>query len=298
MLLMLNRGHAQPPQVIALGFPACVAVPKDAASCWLVGGHTLAQLDLKTHRIVDRYDWPQRNFSSSAGNYGDLVLGGTSDIEMGCLGVWDSSKQSRFRWIHDDLPFPITCVATVGDRVIAGNDQGEVAAFELESGKEIWKQQMHSKMVTSAVAVPGVLCVTADWIGKLVVFDSLDGQPQSDFQQHRDRVSNLVSGLAEPTPQVISGSRDGTVRLWYPTQGRLVRFVQMGEPITALENSGGGSVIAATRDAKLSRIDMQTAQVVSSQASNLEYVSYLLAVDGQTVLALDGKGSASLIAVE
>ncbi|MEZ6136385.1 MAG: PQQ-binding-like beta-propeller repeat protein [Pirellulaceae bacterium] len=310
-LVLANRAMAQvapaqPPAPseslaasIQLDFPAASGVlSQDRQSCLLIGGHSLARLDLQSMQVVQQHNLESYVFSAIAALQNTVVVAGAADIENGFVGRCRYDDLSQFEWINDDLEFPATSVCAAGDLVIAGNERGELMAFAAGRGELRWKKSLHSKLVTSLAALGEQQCASSDWTGKLIIFDTTDGHAQTDFQQHRDR----VTALATPNPisasspvRLFSGSRDGTARLWYADQRRLVRFVQLESPVTSIAVLDEALIVAATRDARLHVIDMSAAKVIRDYAPSLQYITHVVALDNRHVLALDGRGSAQAL---
>ncbi len=284
-----------------VGFPAVrwLAPPavdqSSSAGGWLIGGHSLQHFDIADWQAAQPTDWPDQVLHD--GLWVDaqrLLVAGACDIEQGCLATCDAATGDLI-WRRDDLPHPLTCVAATENLAIAGDDRGRISAFEMASGQPVWSREMHTKLVTAMVAIDSQICVSSDWGGKIVVFEAASGQELTNFQQHRDRVTDLAVWTdddANPNtpPRLFSGSRDGTVRLWYPQQRRLVRFVQLDAPVTALLPLSRDRVWVATNDARLHLLDMERARVLASMASGLNYVVELARRDATSLLALNGTG--------
>lgn len=319
--------------------PASGAVASASVNgLWLYGGHSVAKFDFgedtvrggdSTFLYPSRpYDRPLEKTAASPSQRLDLadslmaavaevsqvashmlLIAGTQDHELGWLGRYDFSV-GAFAWRHSDLNRPITSLAMFGERVIVGNDAGELAAFEATSGQVLWEQAPHAKLVTAVVRMTDTLGASGDWTGKIVLWDPATGNSLGDFQQHRDRIVSLtlLNPAASPgittqgqssevvdTPWMVSASRDGTVRLWYPKQRRLVRFVQLDQPLTALAALSATQVVVATNDARLHHIDLEQAKVLATYDCQIDFVTQLVALEPTRVLALQGTGAVERI---
>ncbi len=303
-----------------LDFPA-IGTTASESSRWFYGGHTAERFDLQhPHFVGDEHAGDASKifgFGSPAlqrvelpdtvitqlthPNPTALVIAGTYESAAGMLGSYDVSTRS-FAWRHNDLPHPITSMTATDNLVIVGDDAGEVRAFGAANGAPQWVRNSHAKMVTSVVNISDVMGASGDWTGKIELWNPKDGAPISSFQQHRDRIVGLVKMIGEDSTtstiaSMASASRDGTVRLWYPAQRRLVRFVQLEKPITAITGLSSSRVVVATNDAVLHLIDLTHAKVVSSTQCTIDFVTHIFQVDDSLLMALQGNGEVELVRV-
>jgi WD40 repeat protein len=72
---------------------------------------------------------------------------------------------------------------------------------------------------------------------------------------------------ATPRPYLASASGDGSVRIWQPTIGRMVRIVRHPQPVFALAWArDGGQVFSAAQDGRLRKIDGDSDEIVAERA--------------------------------
>lgn len=264
------------------------ASTQSPAHLLVAGGHDVARLNLKSLELDQHLSLQDVRVARCATlPDGRWLIAGAQDLEYGFLALYEPSS-GRADWTHAELPAPVTSLAVAGEVCVVGDDQGSVSAFACTTGEPVWSAPLHSKLVTDLVALEEPLCASADWIGKIVLFDCRSGSEVANFQQHRDRVTSLAAALSSQPSRLLSTSRDATVRLWYPTQRRLVRFAQLPEPATALAKLSDREVVVATRDGQLHVVDMNAAKVQTKLPSQLDYVQALHPVGGQRVLASDG----------
>ncbi len=217
-----------------------------------------------------------------------VVVGATEDQEgFVAARTLDAGHEL---WRVDGLEGVPVCIAVDHELVFVGDDAGTVTAYRAEDGHRVWTRQVHSKLVTSIVAFPTGMIASADWGGKIVVARREDGGELHDFQQHRDRVSDLGGWYSGSPTRLYSCGWDGTVRLWYPEQFRMVRFTQLSEPVIGLEVVDRSQVVTSTYDGRLQWIDMNLAKVARSEPSGLSFVHAMLLVDRDRLLLSDGLG--------
>lgn len=311
ILWLLLIGCMPPsPQVLAqtarLDFPARAAwidLAEERLDPYLVGGHTLARLDLGTLAAEPLANLAEQTITGGASRgAAACLLFGSQRHESGWAGKYDAPSR-QFAW-QSELPAPITSGCTQADGLLLGDERGTVRRLESDTGQVLWAAELHVKMVTAVSDISPQLAASGDWLGNIQMFDPSSGRLLGSLRQHRDRITGLVS-LAAPAdsfPRFASGSRDGTVRLWYPQQGRMVRFVQVDAPVTtlaAIPPSKDGSisewmVLAATQQGPLHVIDLSVARVIRTIPSPLEDVVAMLPLADKRWLALDGRGNVAL----
>ncbi len=216
-----------------------------------------------------------------------IVLAGAQKIEYGFVAKLSEDLETM-QWVAAELPSRVICVAANQQHVAVGCEDGSISCFDAETGTKIWNQQTHSKMITAACIVssgslPDAILATGDWTGKIVVTELANGREVHSMSQHRDRITALdtwTSPTKNAQTRLYSASRDGTVRLWYPAQRRLVRFVQLPNPITAIKRLEGDQVLAFQNSGQMVQVDLATAEVSPTWPSPLPHVTSTIVVDG------------------
>lgn len=263
---------------------------------WLAGGNCAQVVEIGAHAERQRrWEFPGIRVNGISPKNERLFVAGVENFEYGYLACF-STGDRQLDWTRQDLPDPLTGLCVTEDVVIVGSDRGTLYASDIDSGLPIWQADLHSKMVTALVALGGGLCASGDWTGKIVIFDANTGAVTTEFQQHRDRIIELL--VDQDGGRLFSGSHDGTVRMWYPTQGRLVRFVQLQHPVTALSSAANEQVVVATQDGQVHLLDLGEARVLNSGLSGLGYVHALRHVEGMQFLLSDGRTDVRLFELD
>jgi outer membrane protein assembly factor BamB len=119
-----------------------------------------------------------------------------------------------------------TGAASDGTLVAAATREGDVIAWDLASGKQLWKSSLNAEIISTPAVADGIIAtLTTD--GRLVGFDAADGRRRWVVQRAAPsltlRVPSPVIGVRGgflvglPAGRVIAlGSRDGQVR-WETT---------------------------------------------------------------------------------
>jgi outer membrane protein assembly factor BamB len=78
----------------------------------------------------------------------------------------------------------VTPVTISGDKVYFSSTNKEVVALDLESGKELWKNQLQSSIATQPVVYKG-LVIFGEWIGAVKMLDAQSGKLVSEYRTGR-----------------------------------------------------------------------------------------------------------------
>lgn len=238
------------------------------------GGHSIRSVDVSNFETTLLGNFPDSTIACCVNLLdGTLLIAGTLDLEYGFVGRWKIENQS-WVWRQDKFENPITAAGCNQRHCVVGDDLGVITRLQLLDGKLDWTKSIHSKAVTSIVLVGEENIASGDWSGKIVLSASSDGGEIRQFRQHQDAITSILElrsvGGARETSSVrklVTASRDGTVRLWYPEQGRLVRFIQLSSPAVAMAVLADELVIVATSDGRLHQCDLGSAKVLSSRVA-------------------------------
>lgn len=287
-LLLANIGFGQLKwsKSLDVGFPV-IAIEANNDVLYLCGGHNVASYAPSSGKMKQILHLSDVRISAVRLYSDHVLVAGTYDFDKGYFAAHRILDGTQ-KWSVDDLPDAVTSLDTAGEVAAIGDEAGTIRIVSLPDGSVKQEINSHSKVVTAVSMFDESLCASADWVGKIVLCSPQNGAIEFDFQQHRDHVVALVASTDSTTPRLYSASRDGTVRLWYPAQHRLVRFVQLQQPVTCLVDLGEGILLAATRNAEIHRIDMNKAKVVASYDSGMHYVSCMSNTEGSLVVS-DGR---------
>ncbi|GAB5405094.1 MAG: hypothetical protein Aurels2KO_33250 [Aureliella sp.] len=183
--------------------------------------------------------------------------------------------QSLSAWCLTDLPSPVTCLNVAVDTVVIGDRQGELRSLDASTGESNWICSAHSKLitcVTSLTTSKGTRWIASgDWGGKIVVSEAGSGKQIESYALHRGALTDLLAFHGQPT-RLVSTSRDGTVRLWYIEQHRLVRFHRQPAPVLSASRWQDDTVLTSTRHSELMWIDLSSAECTQTAQSPIDYI--------------------------
>lgn len=239
-----------------------------------------------------------------------LALAGGRPSERGAfeLRAWPSGELAARRADRDDLIYAVSWSPDSALVLCCGHD-ARATLHDARDGAVVSALHGHLSPVLCGCFTPdGATVVTGSADSSLRTWHAATGERQRVLENHTEAVHDLAlrpAGSADELPMVASAGADGTVRLWQPTIGRLVRFARLPSRALALEWSRDGAyVLVASVDGRLRVIDPDTVAVVATLDA-LDGWAYSLAVppaDGSGVLTvavagLDGRVEAVRVAV-
>jgi WD40 repeat protein len=155
-------------------------------------------------------------------------------LDVQNLTLWNNQNRSVVRTWPTPFNAYHTAISNTGQRaVIAG--KSEVAIFEADSDQLISQWNVQSFLDDATVTLiqlheSGNIVLVGMSDGGVLFFDLLKGQ-QSKFAMHTGPVSQLIyqSSLA-----VWSASTDGSIALWQPSDGKLLKEHQLPHRVMAI----------------------------------------------------------------
>jgi WD40 repeat protein len=195
-----------------------------------------------------------------------LAVAGGRPAESGDLEIynWPASERIARRSPHDDLIYGVAWRSD-GRAVVTASWDKTARVVDL-AGRDDVKLAGHSRGVVAISFLPDdATIVTASADQSLRVWDAASGRQLRSLENHTAAVRSLAVRPQQSggPAMVASAGDDGTVRLWQPAIGRLVRFARLPEPPLDLAWSPRGDrLLAACRDGRLRIIDPDTAVII------------------------------------
>jgi WD40 repeat protein len=144
-----------------------------------------------------------------------------------------------------------------GTKLYSASADKTLRGWNLADGKPLWQIDSTAGMRDLAVNKDGSLAITADEDNKLRVWSTSteekkdeDGKPEPivpvrELAGHSKPVTSVALVLPAGT-QIISGSEDGSVRVWDINSGNSVRTMNHGGSVTDVAASADGKAFAST----------------------------------------------------
>jgi WD40 repeat protein len=204
---------------------------------------------------------------------------------------WPEGKLRRRADVSKDLLYGVGWRGDSLALVTAGADQ-VVRVHDAAALKELRSLEGHSRAAMAAVFLPTGAVVSAGLDESVRVWSADKGALLRTLSNHTRPVLGLAvrPGTGKALPMVASVGEDGTLRLWQPTIGRLVRFVRLKSvPLAVAWSADGEKVMASCKDGRLRVIDPDTAEVLSERRA-IDGVAHSLAVAKDGSALVGGKG--------
>lgn len=176
-----------------------------------------------------------------------------------------------------------------GANLYSASADKTLRGWNLAEGKELWKVESPAAMRDLTINKDGKLAVTADEDNKIRIWSTApevkkdkDGKPEPikpvrEIAGHSKPVTSVAIIL--PTgSQVVSGSEDGTVRIWDINNGRQIRSMNHGGIVTDVAASSDGKALASTSTVNTAKLwnaanGQQLAEVKGSIPAQQELVA-------------------------
>ncbi|MCI0357060.1 MAG: hypothetical protein L0211_01065 [Planctomycetaceae bacterium] len=275
-LTILLLAAAPSPPIIALAITPNGAQVVTASQAG-VQIHSLPDLAIKRSLATDLVQVHDLAFSPDGKL---LAIAGGSPAEQGRVEVrqWPDATLKTTLAAGGDLAYRLAWNADNSQLAIAGGDRK--VRIAPASGGETKTYECHSAAVLSTAWLPADDLVLSAGIDQSIrVLEPATGNIRRSLDNHTAAVRDLAirPGKHDGPVMVASCGADRTVRFWQPTIGRLVRFVRLPSPPTALAWTPSGShVLAACEDGKLRAVDPQTIEV-QHLGPGLDGVAYAVA---------------------
>lgn len=197
-------------------------------------------------------------------------IGGVSG-ESGRVALW-SFGSGELEWeleLGGDLLYDLAWAPDGSSLVTAGGD-GYLTRLALD-GEVLAEWEAHSAAVLSVAIAPDGLLVSGSADRSIGVWR--DDRRVRSISNHAERVTALA--FAPDGKRLASASADGTVRIWQPAIGRLMKIIREhdGEVLDVLWNEHG--LFSACADGQVRELDDVQAKVVRTLDGHGDWVERL-----------------------
>jgi WD40 repeat protein len=199
-----------------------------------------------------------------------LACAGGSPAESGGVELWSWPERKFLRRIeeHDDVVHAVAWLAQGKLLATAGVDR-TVRIFD-RGGRCLATLRGHSGPVLSLAASPdGKLLCSGSGDQTIRLWDTTDWKLVRSLNNHLGAVHALAFRPGWQPGQLAvlaSAAEDGTVRIWQPDIGRMVRIVRHPAPVLGLAwGDDGGRLHSTAKDGNLRTIDGDSDQVLQTR---------------------------------
>jgi len=169
------------------------------------------------------------------------------------LKVWNLSASTLLRTLESGNDYDITAVAFSpdGSSVAAGDGENTVRVWDAATGDEQLALNGHESVISGVAFSPdGRHLVSASWDHDLILWDARTGRQANTLHGHMDEISCVAF---TPAGAILSGSTDGTVRVWHADGRCAAAFSLSAAPtrFAALAFSRDGLSVAVSSQGRL-----------------------------------------------
>ena len=259
--------------------PPVTALAASADGRWIAAGSQrgIRLLSSRTLETVARWAPPFRQVHDVVFEVGSddsgwrlIISGGTPSEEGGVVMLRGPSLAVEQAWsFGEDVSY---AVAMIGQRdgtrkLWAASVDQHVYVLSDAAKPPRRLPAAHSRGVLAVASLSEeFMVVTAGLDNSLRVWNSDGARVIRSFNNHVGPVFDLaVRPGSSVRPMLASCSKDGTVRLWQPTIGRMVRFARLKAVPRCLAWSGDGKVLfAGCSDGAIRAMDPETTEILGT----------------------------------
>jgi WD40 repeat protein len=233
-----------------------------------------------------------------------LAVAGGTPAESGVAEIWLWPERKRLGTIagHDDLAYE--CVWLSGDKLLAtASADRSVRIWDVVSGAETARLAGHSGPVLALALSPdGKLLCSGSADQTIRVWDTATWQLVRAMTNHLGPVHGVAfreparaDGESRP-PYLASAGGDGTVRIWQPEIGRMVRIVRHPAPVHCIAWDSTGRLFSGSKDGRVREIDADDGSILREEAASNGWLMSLAVTrgqsrDGRSILVGDSLGA-------
>ncbi len=236
------------------------------------------------HTLSDQGDAIRALALSAAG---DRLVSGSGDG----IKVWQPQTGDLLYALSaiDDSPVWSLAVSPDGRTFISGDYDGNITAWDLESGEPLYRTRVDVPVWSIAIAPDGSSFVTASDDRTIRQWDLADGQLIKEFVGHQDAVRAVT--ISPDGQTLASGSWDSTIKLWDLGSGELKETLTgHRDRVVSLAISPDGNMLASSSiDKTLKTWDIPSAQLIETLDRSSDWVLAVAFDPKETTLVSGGK---------
>jgi WD40 repeat protein len=236
-----------------------------------------------------------------------LAVAGGRPAEFGAVELWSWRDRTRVRELdgHDDVVYAAEWLDDARTLITAAADR-TIRVWDVTTGNLVATLTGHSGPVLCLAASPDGKLICSGSVDQTIrVWDRATWQPLRSLTNHLGPVHALV--FSNPASTVgnrrlsflASAGGDGTVRIWQPEIGRLVRIVRHPYPVLSIAWHSPRFLYSGSKDGQLRLLDADAGEIVREEYLNAGWIM-CVAVQRSTsqVWAGDSRGRIQVVSSE
>jgi WD40 repeat protein len=210
-----------------------------------------------------------------------LAVAGGSPAEFGAVELWSWRDRTRIRMLegHDDVIYAAQWLADAKTLITAAADR-TLRVWDTTTGRTLATLVGHSGPVLClAISPDGKLICSGSADQTIRVWDSGTWKPLRSLTNHLGPVNALTfisptAGAGDPQLSYLaSASGDGTVRIWQPEIGRMVRIVRQPSPVLTIAWRSQWLLHTGSKDGRVRRINGESGEVVTEEQLSAGWIT-------------------------
>lgn len=239
---------------------------------------------------------------------GRRIVSGSADQTV---KVWDAPSGQVARTLEGHTA-RVTSVALSADgkHIVSGSWDRTVKVWDASNGQEAHTLEGHTARVTSvAMSADGQQIVSGSWDGTVKIWDTSSGKETLTLKGHTDgvemtearrshvfgnRAGILCIALSADGQRVVSGSQDGTVRVWDASSGdELITLLGHTARVNSVALSADGNrIISGSLDGTVQVWNAWSGEeILMLRGSTDEVTSVILSTDGKRIVSGSSDGT-------
>ncbi len=271
----------------------------DGKTAFVVGGYDYcaAHFDLATGRQLHRFLTGHHSYHICFSSDGERILVGSRSY----ASEWQIDGYKQLQRYKGGAPGVAYCHDP--DQILTGTRNGEIRRWDRKTGEVLMQWQRYylpgetARFVTRLRVSPDGKYVLAYGRGMVTESDLATGEPRATWATHATSVEAVA--LLPDGRRVVSGSSDGTIRLWDAITGEALRTIQSPEPgsifayVAVCASPDGDTIASGDYNGIIREFSLTDGSLIRKLEGHSGYIRALhYTADGRRLISSADDGSA------
>jgi WD40 repeat protein len=203
----------------------------------LTQNNTVKLWNAETGRIIDNFEisGPANSIYFTQDNNGLMIVSSGGEVKI--ISIRTGKEMIRVSKDFKD-PSSFRTFSADGKHIVSILWDGNIQLWDYEGGEKTILTREDAGIITAAALSPDRTYIAAGFMDGRISVSNVTGPETASFVLHKSRIESIQFSL--DGKYIVSGSRDGTVRLWDPASGK--------EIVPAMEHSFRVSSASFSKD--------------------------------------------------